>query len=333
MNIRAFLSALAIFVSVPAFAIDTNDLADFVNQTCQDTVVVSQTQYGKVYDLLTPRFDATSSRAVSLVESPDDKKLKLRVRNPNGKVETYFLPKMNARGMLAIKNSVWILTRDRLVEFSLTKKQIVGRYPTFPKPFEMHRTTEARGFTYNEKQNSLYIAHGELGISVFDLSRRTPIQVLKTGMQDGSMAAAIAFWDKTPFVLQGAYHPNGFNGLSIHIYPGEAMIVKYPLSSGVVDPYKSTLTLADRRVFINNGGWIHTYDFKALEKKPKELAPTWIPVEEMVPTAGGVIRKYLMVNGDLLVSGRNLLACSSVHYVPVGENRPIREARMIRLSY
>lgn len=324
MFIHKIMTALIFLISVPAFAIKTNDLAAFVNQTCQDSVVANH--------LFIPRFDLTSSRTVALVESPYDGKLKLRVRNPNGKIEVHLLPKMRADGVLAIGDSIWLLTQNSLVEFSLKEKKIIGRYPTFPKPFEPSQITRARGFAYHSGR--IYIAHGELGVSVFDLTKKAPTYVLQAGLQPASMIGAVALKGHTLFVLQGAYHPSGFNGLSIYdLKTGNTKLIKYPLASGVVDPYKSTMKVSEDRLIINNGGWIHTYELSALATASGELAPRWIPIAETLPTAGGNVQKYLMINGDLLVNAQNLLACSSVHFVPVGEHKPIREARMIHYSF
>ncbi len=305
-------------------------LVNHVKDICSQTLEVTPDTYGPRYDILPTRFYANDTRAISAIDVFADGKtqIKLSVLEVNGTIAVHLIPRFDYKRILLADDSVWFLGDDDMKEYNLTEKKIVGTYSTYPRPFTVQLTTRARGFTYDK--GYIYIAHGELGVSVFDVKNRKPYTVLTAGMQTASLAGAVQVRASNLYILLGAYHPAGFNGVSIvDMSSGGARTVAYPAGSGVVDPYSSNMQFGDNQLFINNSGWIHAYDLKSLSSGSSTIAPTWMMIFEKVDSEAGIFDKYLMVEGDLLVNDGDVLACSSVSYVPKKQRRPIKESRFI----
>lgn len=307
-----------------------SSVENFVNGICAQTLQVSKGPNGKEYRILRSHFSTNEGRVLSAVNRNVDgiSKIHLSILDKQAQVSNYLLPFFPYKRVLLAGNSAWFLQENQLLEFDLATQRMVGQYSTFPKPIPIQLTTIAREFTYH--RGFIYIAHGELGVSVFDVTSRKHYIVMKAGLQPGSLAAAVEIKGTDLYLLQGAFHPSGFNGLSItNMSTGNSRHVAYPDSSGVVDPYSSGMKLSDTHLFINNGGWIHVYDLKSLASGKSPMAPKWLVISENLETENGIREQFLMTEGDLLVSHREVLACSSVSYVPRDQVRRIRDWRTI----
>lgn len=322
-----------IAIALPAFAYsDPAALVAMVKETCTKTVLEFDGTYGKEYDLLAPRFAFDASRAVSVTEAVDSREIAIHIQNVDGTQFDRRLPLFDYKRILLIQDSIWFLQDDQLVEYSISSDKILGRYPTYTKPFEVKLSTRARGFVY--ANGYIYIAHGEFGVVMFDVAARRPYSVLNAGLMSGSLAGAVEVKENTLYLLQGAYHPKGFNGLSLYdLRSGSVQTVGYPSRMGVVDPYSSTMHANEDYLFVNNSGWIHAFDLKALAAAPQTLSPIWISVVENISTEGGNFQKFLMVNGDLVINKKDVVACSSISYTPIGKRRPVTEFRTIYKPY
>lgn len=327
---NSFLTgALLLVIGQGAAAASSSFPAELV-KTCSLAVQAREGAYGKEYSVLPTQMDSYGGDFVTASAFLEGGRESIRVvlYSAEGARELV-LPWFEFSRVLLTESSVWFLAGDRLREFNRADGRLLGEYPSYPGTFEPGVTTRARGFT--QSGGYLYIAHGELGVVVFDARAHRHFTVLRQGLRPGSLAAAVQVVGSELFVLQGAYHPDGFNGVAVvNLAQGAAHWVSYPASSGVVDPYSSSMKVVGPHLVINNGGWIHGYRLVDLQNGPATLAPSWLQVFEAIDTAGGNMDKYLMIEGDFVVSGEELLACSAISYVPVGQRRPVREWRLIR---
>jgi hypothetical protein len=274
------------------------------------------------------RMTNVDSRFVSAINILEAGKIiiHLSLLSDSGAVNVYDIPFFNYKNILLIGNSVWFLTDSQIKEYSLVDRKIVASYSTFPTPFNL--TTRARGFAF--QGNELFIAHGELGVSVFNLSTRKYTGVLMPEMRPGTMAGAVQIKNKTAYILLGAYLPIGFNGIaSVDLNSLSVKYTEYPEGSGVIDAYSSNLQITDKLLLIKNGGWIHAFDLAALASGAQKIAPRWISISERIESEGEIFDKYLMVEGDLVVNDGRALACSSITYTRKGQRLPVREWRVI----
>ncbi|MGE4131101.1 MAG: hypothetical protein AB7F86_05650 [Bdellovibrionales bacterium] len=333
MNSFRAIVVFGFTLSTSAFGYsDPAGLVNLVKNTCPSTVLEFDGSYGKEYDLLTPRFAFDDSRMVSVMESADTRQIKIHIKKTDGSKSDRLLPLFEYKRILLIGDSIWFLQDNKLVEYNINQNQITGEYPSYTRPFEVKLSTRARGFAYSN--GYIYIAHGEFGVVLFDVKAKKPYTVINAGLMNDSLAGAVEIKGDSLYVLQGAYSPIGFNGLSIYdLKSGWTKTIGYPPSMGVVDPYTSTMKANDDYLFVNNSGWIHAFDLKALATAPKTLAPVWISVVENIATDGGNFQKFLMVNGDLVINQRDVVACSSISYTPVGKRRPVTEFRTIYKPY
>lgn len=331
---KFLIVAVMAFFSLNAFAYsDAPGLVKLVQDTCPRAVVEFDGTFGKEYDVLSPRFSFDEHRALAVVEDFSLRTIQMRMESTTGGKWERSIPLFDYKRILLIGDSIWFLQDAKLIEFNISSDRIVGEYPSYPAPLEVGLTTRARGFAHSRGQ--IYIAHGELGVVVFDVRLKKPVRVLNAGLRGGSLVGAVAVRGDTMYVLQGAYHPEGFNGLSVfNLVTGATKIIAYHPGMGVVDPYSSTMAANDDFLFVNNGGWIHAFKLTQLAGvQQATLEPTWISVVESIATEGGNFPKYLMVNGDLVINGRDVVACSSISYLPVGARRPVTEARSIYKPY
>lgn len=304
--------------------------ADHMRSVCSETIEVTQTAQGPQFQTQSAKFSSYNGSLASAidVEVSGVPKVQLSYLSQGKRVQ-FLLPKFSYQRIQLTETSVWFLSGNSLREVSLADGQILKTYSSYPQTFKPEMTTAARGITYHK--GYLYIAHGELGVVVFDAKNRTHYSVMNTMIRPGSMAAAVLIKENTLFVLQGAYHPQGSNGVSIfNVSSGAFQFVEYNATMGVVDPYSSTLASTNQDLFINNSGWIHQFSLKDLISGKSPQAPQWLAVVEVLNTKFGPVEFHLSINGDFLVDQNQLLACSVVSYVPKGQTKPIKEWRLIQ---
>lgn len=330
MRILFTVATLVTLAVSPLAHAEPTTPAAYVRGTCAQSIETFAGQFGKEYSVIPTRLSTLGDRLAVATQVLENGQWQTKLSViANGQADEMRLPSFDFKAIALAEDSVWFLSDDSIREYSLRDKQIVGTYPSFPRPFEVKLTTRARGITYHG--GYLYIAHGALGVAMFDARQRQHYTVRPMGLQPGSLAAAVALDGRTLYLLQGAYSPNGFNGVSIvDLASGATKSVAYAPASGVVDAYTSRLALTDQFLMINNGGWIHGFLLSNLRGGASPQAPTWLPISEKIETDGGVFEKFLMVEGDIAVVDHELLACSSVSYVPTGQRRPVTEWRFLQ---
>lgn len=326
----ALVLAISVATTGPASASSFSKMAaDHVKETCSQSIVIDPHPTGDNYFVIPTSMAKYEDRIATALDVFHEGRFltKLSILYKDHAKE-YFIPRFNYKRILLTENAVWFLTPDSLREFSLMEGKIINSFPSYPQEIEQHQTTSARGFTY--QSGFIYIAHGDLGVVIFDAKNRKHYTVLKKGLQPASMAAAVQVRGNHLYILQGAYLPQGFNGVAVvDMRNGSAKHIAYPKSSGVVDPYSSSMALTDNQLVINNGGWIHSYKISDLQSGKSPLAPSWTSLLEKVHTEGGTLDRYLMIAGDFVVVDKMLMACSSVTYIPPQKKKPVREWRFI----
>lgn len=323
---------LFLLVSINSFFATSNagTVANQLRSVCAESLEVTEGKYGKEYSIAPTRISQLGEKVVIASNIfKDGKNLTKLTFVEGGNSSEILIPQLVYKRILLTEESVWFLSDLTLTEFKLSEKRIMGSYSTFPRPFENVLTQRARGFTY--RNGFIFIAHGELGVAVFDAKNRKHYAVWTQALQRASLAGAVIQHENYLFVLQGAYHPEGFNGVAVvDLNSGATKAVAYAPASGVVDPYSSTMMIQGNQLVINNSGWIHTLSLTALYSGKTPQAPKWIPVSEVVESAGGPAEIFLMIEGDFAFVEDQLLACSSIAYVPKDQRRPIKDWRMIQ---
>lgn len=302
----------------------------FLTATCAESLVVREENSRKVYSITPTQMATLGDRLVTAAEVVHEGQNQVKVSVlQQGKLETLFLAIPYFRRILLSETSVWFLLDNALLELNLDQRKLVGAHASFPEKFDMAPATRARGFSYQDGR--IYVAHGELGVSVFSIKTQQHERVIRDLVQPGSLAAAVEVRGGELFVLQGAFQQNGVHGITLmNLRSGSSKFIRYTEEAGAVDPYNSTMKLSGQSLVVNNSGWIHRFTLEGLARGPLAQRPEWLPVAERLETAGGVYDRYLMIDGDFVVHNQEVLACSSVHYVPVGERKPVRDWRFLQ---
>tara|TARA_B100001248_G_scaffold262685_1_gene260903 strand:- start:8040 stop:9008 length:969 start_codon:yes stop_codon:yes gene_type:complete len=104
------------------------------------------------------------------------------------------------------QDSLFVLTRNGLIERSLKDYQVKGIYKTHPKIYFERKEHPTAMQLVGDK---IYIAHGRLGMSVFDIATRSVNHIeIFTELKEGelSMATDLVYDGKQLFVLLDNYH-------------------------------------------------------------------------------------------------------------------------------
>lgn len=305
-------------------------LVEHILNLCSQTIVEIDSELGKIYSTKKPSISELNGKVATaiLVQHEGATKVKLTIFD-QGKTAEFFLPEINFKQILLTEESVWFLSNSSITEYNLAKQNFAGKYPSFPKPYNPEVSTFTRGFTYQD--GYIYIAHGELGVSIFNTKTKSHFTVIRNGIQPASLAVAAVRKGDSLYILQGAFQPSGFNGVAVvNLKNGSNKLIAYSAASGVVDPYSSTMIVKGETLILNNGGWLHSFPVSAIDSGKSPQTPIWLAVSEKVESSSGTFDQYLMVNGDFVISDSQVLACSYVNYVPKQQRRPIKEWKLIR---
>lgn len=298
----------------------------FVESICRDTLEEREQRSGNTFLINKARFfyDAVSDSLVAaqkIKTGEDQYRTRISWLDRDQRSREALLPAFAYRSFAEVNGSIWFLQRGLIAEFDSATNVIVGTYRSIDEGKETNTiTTRARHMIADGAR--LYIAHGEHGVVVFDTEARKILKSYDGMIKPGSMAAAVAVKDGFIYVLQGAYHERGFNGISIlNMTDGSVHHVEYSAQSGVVNPYSSDMQIVGDRLFMNNGGWIHYTSLSELHGK-ESVAPEWLAIRDSK-------QRYLMIEGNLQVANRKVVACSSINYIPDGSRRVLKDWRMI----
>jgi len=245
-----------------------------------------------------------------------------------------FLVDENAIDFFVQEDSLWTLG-EKLIERDLVTGKVKNRYPTGPKGVE--KRTKAKGFHYLE--GKVYIAHGSLGIVVFDLSDRkfNYVNSVNTKNSRGYISNAVSVSGDSPsnlFIAMSSWK-KGFEGITVYDASSNRVIHNMAYdkrNSGNVGP-DAKIYHKGESVFLNNGGWIHAFKTKNILRY-NSLKASWLPIVEEINIsshhgAPKKLKKYRMIKGDFIFANNQILGCTVFKNKEEGFERPISKGKAV----
>lgn len=170
-----------------------------------------------------------------------------------------------------------------------------------------------RSVYFHAAQNRLYIASGRLGLLRFDLESKSFLDsdLLNVNNDNGHFSAAVAvtgYGENGLYIAMTGDSQRGFNGILSYDSKTQKILNKAEYNkrkAGVVYPFASIYTYEDK-VFLNNGGWIHSIGNKEAQTK-STILPRWISI----PLYQGSERSFIRINGDLVFNKEYVMGCGS----------------------
>ena len=234
------------------------------------------------------------------------------------------------------ENSLWTLGNN-LTERDLITGQIKNKYTTAPKA--LMKLAHATAKSFHVLEDKIYIAHGNLGLVVFDLSAREFIHTDKINTKNGrglpSEAVSVSGESHSQlFIAMSSWH-KGFDGITVYDATSKRVLHKMAYDkrrSGNVGP-NAKIYHRGERVYLNNGGWIHAFSTKNILRYRK-LRASWLPIAEEVETIDHhgktkKLTKYRMIEGDLIFANGNIMGCTKYKKKEEGFNRPVTKSKTV----
>ena len=254
--------------------------------------------------------------------------------------KTYSMPEElfsnteSVRDFVVEGDSVWSLSNNSLLRQDKDTGEVLETFSTLPKNFKESRASYAKGIHLLNKK--IYIAHGKSGVVVFDLSTRQIEKVVKISSSRG-ISEAVSITGDSPekiFVAVSGFQ-KGFNGIVTLDGQSSRILNKMSYNTkrwGIVTP-NATIYQKGNRLFLNNGGWIHSFDSRIVAKS-RQLNPYWHVIAEEIerPTNSGRMvtqRKYRRIVGDLIFSKDKIFGCTKFKDYSTGEMRPKTQAKAV----
>ena len=238
---------------------------------------------------------------------------------------------------LVKENSLWTLGKN-LIERDLMTGEVLNKYPTAPKEFS--GMGKAKGF--HQLGDKIYIAHGYLGLVVFDLSQRKFVHTDRFNAKKhrGYPSELVSISGESPsqlFIAMSSWR-KGFEGIAVYNASSKRVVHKMAYDkrrSGNVGP-DTKIYQRGESVFLNNGGWIHAFLTKNILRYRTRKA-TWLPIAEDVETPDhhgrlNKLRKYRMIKGDFIFKDNQIMGCTQYMEKVDGLKRPLTKAKVVSFS-
>lgn len=152
----------------------------------------------------------------------------------------------------------------------------------------------------------LLIVRGGGTLTAFDMVQKKEFWTNYLNEIPDGDAVSVAFDGKNAQVVFTGNRENGFNGVATVEISAGNIIKKIPYDiyrAGVVDP-DVKVRWFNNSLVLNNGGWIHVITAEQLAKG-KAVKPRW--VAHVVNR--GMDQHYMMLRGEFIFEGNNLLGC------------------------
>ncbi len=253
-----------------------------------------------------------------------------------GEKNIHFILDEHTTDFFVKENSLWTLGNN-LTERDLITGQIKNIYTTAPKA--LIKLANSRAKSFHLLEDKVYIAHGNLGLIVFDLSARKFIHTDKINTKNGggfsSEAVSVSGESHSQlFIAMSSWH-KGFDGITVYDATSKKIIHKMAYDkrrSGNVGP-NTKIYQKGESVFLNNGGWIHAFSTKNILRYRK-LRASWLPIaeeEETIGRHGGSekLKKYRMIEGDLIFANNQIMGCTTYKKKAEGFNRPVTKSKAV----
>lgn len=108
--------------------------------------------------------------------------------------------------LVSVGNKIYLLTYTSLLEIDLSSKKIIAEYRPYIYSGSLEYKEHAEGMA--RYKNKLIIAHGRMGISIFDMDKkiiRTQIRLNQGQLPLESMAVAVTVEGKKAFIVMDSF--------------------------------------------------------------------------------------------------------------------------------
>lgn len=214
--------------------------------------------------------------------------------------------------------SVWILSGMNLYQLSSDLTVLID---TFVIP-SLDNKAITRGLGYHTLRDQLLIAKSHEGILIFDVPSKTFVNRIDVSdfspRPELSMVVDVVAEADKAFVLMTSYAEGGFNGVvTIDLNSNAALSANEydPRRAGVIDVV-GRIYSHQKKIYINNGGWIHQFDHEVLMNN-KMVRPKWISIRKKVDGRD----LFMMINGDFVFDQGMIKGCASYPQLNPSTNR------------
>ncbi|MCO4794803.1 MAG: hypothetical protein KC493_13880 [Bacteriovoracaceae bacterium] len=215
------------------------------------------------------------------------------------------------RDFVITDDRMWIASLSGLLEFNLEGKQLKSW--VYPGTTPGRRSEQPRGVFHDRPSGHLLLASAGMGLVAFDLTNRsfTFSDPLNTYNQNGHYSSAIAITGDQNGVLWIAMTgetQKAFNGIVTYDLQTQKMLGAAAYNRrkhGVLFPYGS-LYLNSNSIYLNNGGWIHSFTRNDLLTNGT-VRPIWKPIERR----SNNYRQYIMIKGDFIFHNNEIMGCGT----------------------
>lgn len=299
-----FSLAMLSLISSSVFAMDINQM---MMGHCQNvTVPLSRAGY---YLKNTPSFHLGSIEFIAAQKKSNMLKLE-GLDLQSGAIHHSLFERPNAVSSIerAADESVWMLSGFNLYQVTPDLGQMID---TVNIP-SMDNSARTRGMGYDKINEQLIIAKSHEGILIFDLSTKVFVKTIPvtsfSPRPELSMVVDVAVDGPHAYILMTSLAEGGFNGVvTMNLSTGVVMSANEydPRRAGVIDVVGRIYT-ADKKVVINNGGWIHVLDYEILVKN-KMIRPKWLAIKKKVDGRD----LYMTISGDFVFHDGKIKGCTS----------------------
>ena len=206
------------------------------------------------------------------------------------------------KGIIQDGLSIWALTSTQLVEFNAAG-DTVNEYL-----IEWTGNPAWRALSMVKAGNKMIISRGVGGLVAFDLEKRELAWTNWMPGDDEGYPSGLAVDGDKVYAAVSSSQERGFTGI-ITVNPADGVITrrsKYDVARwGVIDTDAKAQMHGDSLI-LNNGGWVHVIKREQIESD-KAIRPRWAAL--VVPQDGTVNAHYMMIKGEFVIHGDQVMAC------------------------
>jgi outer membrane protein assembly factor BamB len=153
----------------------------------------------------------------------------------------------------------------------------------------------------------LLVARGSGGLVSFDPETKKTIWENRLGQKEDGWPVAVTGDDKKGFAAIQSSHENGFTGIMTFDLKTGAVLQRSPYNYayGVIG-IDVRASMLSGSIILNNQGWIHILTASQVASG-RSMRPRWIA--HQVPRNGDVNPHYMMLEGDFIIEGTELVGC------------------------
>lgn len=215
------------------------------------------------------------------------------IENFEGKEIYEFHQKMIS--LVDTEKNIWALTRDGLIELSLTGEEL-----------NTYDIGQSKAMTL--AGNLLLIVRSGGTISAFDIEKKEMAWTSYMQEISSGLAITIAYDGQKAYVSMATAHEGGFTGVAVIDPKTGKVLSKTPYDvrrSGVISVFANSHWYQDKLI-LNNMGWIHVMTAKQLASS-KPMRPRWV-AHKMNPKEDP---HYMMLQGEFFMENDHVVGCGS----------------------